>query len=499
MDIFKDKKKLFTFFAIAMIALCGAFILSSEHTQDSAAIGEDLSATYGTPTNISLAPGYSWTYTPTYPADLASYVTTSLQVNDSSIGSVSSGVVTVLVPSNATVGTVYNIVIKAYMSSPVEQTAYQYVKITVTSGLSITAGQDIADIVKGTAITSLTPAATSSMGTITWAVKSGQSLPAGLTLSSGVVSGTPTVAGTNTVYLTASCSGQTADLTVSFVVYNVIVGGSAQTISSYNTTVSSTTITQTGSDLGVTWAVTSGTMPAGFSLNASTGVISGSSAVVKSTAITITGTTANGPTQTTTKVITVRSESTLTLSGGADITTFKNNATAKTSAITAGATTSTIAWTITAYSGVTVSAAGVVSIVNSTTANMAGSVTVTATTAYGQVVTKVVNLHVEDTLTISGNTTLSAIAGTAKSTTAFTVVGGSGNTLAASTGAVGLNQAIVSGALQINSASPTTGNTVTVTVTSAAGQTATATITVNVYNVLTFSSSPSGGIVAYAV
>ncbi len=226
------------------------------------------------------------------------------------------------------------------------------------------------------------------MGSITWAITATKSLPTGLTLSSGVVSGIPTTVGTNTVYLTASCNGQTANLTVSFVVYNTIVGGTSQTISSYGTTVSSTAITQTGSDLGVTWAVTSGSMPAGFTLNASTGVISGSSSVVKSTAITITGTSANGPAQTTTKVVTIRSEPALTLTGGADILTFKNNATAKTSAITPGATTSTITWTITAYSGVTVSTAGVVSIVNSTAANMSASVTVTATTAYGQVVTK---------------------------------------------------------------------------------------------------------------
>lgn len=481
-----------------MIALCGVYIVS-ENIEDSSAIGEDLSGTYGTPSNINLAPGYSWTYTPTYPTDLASYVTTSLQVNDSSVGTVTSGTVKVTIPSNATVGTVYNIVIKAYMSEPVEQTAYQYITFTVVSGLAVPTGQTITDIVKGTAV-SFSAQASSSMGTVTWALTSTKTMPAGLSVSAaGAVTGTPTAVGTNTLYLTASCNGQTADLVVTFKVYNTIVGGSAQTISSYGTTVSSTAITQTGSDLGVTWAVTSGTMPSGFSLNASTGVISGSSSTVKSTAITITGTSANGPTQTTTKVITIRSEPTLTLSGGADILTYKGNTTAKTSTVTAGATTSTITWTVTAYSGVTVSAAGVVSIVNSTAANMSATVTVTATTAYGQIITKVVNLKVEDTLTISGNTSMSAIAGTAKQTSTFTLGGGSGNTLAASTAAVGLNQTIVSGKLQVNSASPSTGNTVTVTVTSAAGQTASATVTVNVYNVLTFSTSPSGGIVAYAV
>ncbi|WP_400203990.1 hypothetical protein [Methanomethylophilus alvi] len=98
------------------------------------------------------------------------------------------------------------------------------------------------------------------MGTVTWAVTSGKTLSAGLTLSNGKVTGTPTSTGLQTVYPTATANGQSKNLEVSFTVYSKIVGGAAQTIKSYNTTVSSTAITN-GTNIGVTWAVTSGILP----------------------------------------------------------------------------------------------------------------------------------------------------------------------------------------------------------------------------------------------
>ncbi|MDY4580971.1 MAG: hypothetical protein SPC89_05990 [Candidatus Methanarcanum hacksteinii] len=98
------------------------------------------------------------------------------------------------------------------------------------------------------------------MGTVTWAVTSGKTLPAGLTLSNGKVTGTPTSTGLQTVCPTATANGQSKNLEVSFTVYSKIVGGAAQTIKSYNTTVSSTAITN-GTNIGVTWAVTSGILP----------------------------------------------------------------------------------------------------------------------------------------------------------------------------------------------------------------------------------------------
>jgi len=481
--------KLAALTAILAMVFVGAIIASD----DSDAIGEDLSSTYGEPTNINIAPGYRWTYTPEFPSDLTQYLTVSLQVNDGNIGSVSNKTVTVNIPSNASVGTVYNIVIKASMTSPVSQTAYQYVTFTVVNGLNVSG--TINDIIKGSNI-SFTPTGTSDMGTVTWAVTSGKTLPAGLTLSNGKVTGTPTSTGLQTVYLTATANGQSKNLEVSFTVYSKIVGGSTETIKSYNTTVSSTAITN-GTDIGVTWAVTSGTLPSGFSLNSSTGVVSGKSSSVQSTTVTITGTSSHGPTQTATKQITIQSEPALTLSCSQSILTYKNNSAEKSVSITSS-DSSAKTWSVSSFSGATITN-GTLKVKNSTAVGMNQSVTVTCTTAYGQTKTVNVTVSVEDTLAISGDSTLNLLAGTEGSTTAFTITGGSSNSLSASTDDAGLTVRISDGKLYAVDNSAEQNLSATVTVTSAAGQTASAEVEINVYNQLVFSSVPTAGAIIYAV
>ena len=485
--------KIVALLAVLVMAIGGMAVFAGSNESD--AVGEDLSATYGQPTNINIAPGYRWTYTPDFPSDLTQYLTVSLQVNDSNVGSVSGKTVTVNIPTNASAGTKYNVVIKATMTSPVSQTAYQYVTFTVVSGLSVSG--TINDIIKGSSI-SFTPTGTSGMGTVTWAVQSGKTLPAGLSLTNGVVSGTPTALGAQTVYLTATApGGETKNLAVSFTVYSKIVGGSAETIKSYNTNVSSTAITN-NSDIGVTWAVTSGTLPTGFSLNASTGVVSGKSSAVQSTTVTITGTSSHGPSQSTTKQITIQSEPALTLTCGDSILTYKNNSTEKSVTLTAS-NSSAKTWTVSSFSGATVSN-GILKVKNSTAVGMNQTVTVTCTTAYGQSKTCNVTVSVEDTLAISGDSVLNILAGAdGGNTSAFTVTGGSGNTMTASTDATGLSVSIVSGQLHAQKSSIGTGATATVTVTSAAGQTATKDVTVNVYSQLVFTSVPTGGALIYAV
>ena len=484
--------KLAAVFAVLVMAFSGAaFMVDS---QQSDATGEDLSATYGTPTNINIAPGYRWTYTPDFPSDLTQYLTVSLKVNDSNVGSVSGKTVTVNIPTNASTGTKYNVVIQASMTSPVSQTAYQYVTFTVVNGLSVSG--TINDIIKGSNI-NFTPVGTSDMGDVTWAVTSGKTLPAGLTLSNGKVTGTPTALGEQTVYLTATANGQSKDLEVTFTVYSKIVGGAAETIRSYNTSVSSTAISN-GSDIGVTWAVTSGTLPAGFTLNSSTGVISGKSAEVKSTTLTITGTSSHGPVQTASRQITIQSEPTLTLSCSESILTYKNNATEKTATMTVSDSSAKI-WTISDFSGASISD-GVLKVKNSTDVGMDQTVTVSCSTAYGQTKTCNVTVSVEDTLAITGDEVLNILAGSeGGNTSAFTVTGGSDNVLAASTTVTGMNVGISNGQLHADKASIGTDNTATVTVTSAAGQTASMDVTVNVYSQLVFTSAPTGGAIIYAV
>ena len=480
-------------FAVLVMALAGACVIADSHGSDAA--GEDLSGTYGSPTNINIAPGYRWTYTPDFPSDLTQYLTVSLQVNDSNVGSVSGKTVTVNIPSNAAAGTKYNVVIKAMMTSPVSQTAYQYVTFTVVSGLSVSG--TINDIIKGSNI-NFTPSGTSGMGEVTWAVTSGKTLPAGLTLSNGKVTGAPTTIGENTVYLTATApGGETKNLEVSFTVYSKINGGAAQTITSYNSTVSSSAITN-GADIGVTWAVTSGTLPAGFTLNSSTGVVSGKSAEVKSTTVTITGTSGHGPSQSATKQITIQSEPELTLSCSQSILTYKNNTAEKTGSIVSS-DSSAKTWTVSEFSGATVTD-GVLKVKNPTAIGMNQTVTVTCATAYGQTKSVDITVSVEDTLSISGDEVLNILAGSeGGNTSAFTVTGGSDNVLAASTTVTGMNVGISNGQLHADKASIGTDNTATVTVTSAAGQTASMDVTVNVYSQLVFTSAPTGGAIIYAV
>ena len=136
---------------------------------------------------------------------------------------------------------------------------------------------------------------------------------------------------------------------------------------------------------------------------------------------------------------------------------------------------------------------------NPSVAGMSQTITVKAVTEYGQTLTKVVNLKVEDTLTISGDSTLKTIVSQEKSTSRFTIAGGSGNTLKAETAQYGLSAEIAGGALKVSSASPMQGKTVTVTVTSAAGQEASTEVTVDVFSQLVFTSAPSGGAFFYAV
>ena len=130
---------------------------------------------------------------------------------------------------------------------------------------------------------------------------------------------------------------------------------------------------------------------------------------------------------------------------------------------------------------------------------MGQKVTVTCSTAYGQTKAVDVTVDVEDTLTITGDSSLNLLAGTEGSTSAFTVSGGSGNTLAASTADAGLTVRISDGKLYAVNSSAVQGLSATVTATSAAGQTASTDVSIDVYNQLIFNSLPTAGAIIYAV
>ena len=360
------------------------------------------------------------------------------------------------------------------------------------AGLVVTPGQVINDIISGASV-NFTPQASSGMDTVTWAVKG--ELPAGLSFDGTTVTGTPTQIGLNTLTLTASAKGQTQDLTVTFTVHNVIVGGSAETIFSNGNTVSSTAIAQTGDDLGVTWAVTSDNLPDGFSLDAATGVISGSSTTLQEVTVTITGTAANGPAQSVTKEITIRSEPAIEITGESSVTTYPGSAN-KTVQLSATQGTSAVTWSVTEAAGVSIDQSGLLTV---TSDAATGNVTVTAQTAYGGSDTFQVSIVKEETAVISGGDSLTAKAGE-PSTGAYTC-NVEGTWSVNSDGApVGVTVEISElGVLSISGAAPTDQFSVTVTLTTAGGQTVQKTVTCQIVSALIFNDVPTNGLIIIEV
>ena len=481
-------KKIIIAAALCVLAVSCCFIIPS---QVSEATG-DLSDTYGDATNINIGPGYRWTYTPEFPEDLTQYITVSLEVNEGNVGSVSGETVTVFIPVNAVVGTVYDVVIKASMTEPVVQSAVQYVTFTVVNPLDVSG--TLNDIIEGTNI-DFSPIANSGMGEVVWTVMDGTTLPQGLSLNNGVVSGIPTNLGEQTISLTATAGGQSKNLVVTFTVWSAIVEGEDEIIYSNNKDVSSTEIIN-GNDIGVTWAITSGTLPEGFSFNPNTGVISGKSDEYQESLITITGTSSHGPSQTATKQITVRSEPGLALVAPKKVYTVVGDD-PKSFAISFNENSSARTWVVTNMEGVSISE-GQLTV---GTFNEPGEydLRITLRSAWGQMRAVTTTLIIEDELTITGDDSLNLLAGVEGSTSAFVIGGGAANTLTASTEDIGLEVRIADGKLYAADNSPDKDLTVTVTATSAGGQTASINVDVNVYSQLIFTSVPTGGAIIYAV
>lgn len=477
-----------------LLMLCGSIIAFSGTSE---ATGEDLTG-YGDVNEIEIAPGYSWSYTATFPSDLEAGTVLSFQVNELNTNAAIDGHnLSITIPSGFEPGK-YNIVLKADHAAS-GQTAYQWIRITVNEAMSVNYSGCINEIIAG-ASQSITLNATGGVGTVTWHEVS---LPQGLTLSGNVVSGTPTTIGENVIQVQAiSDKGETKDLEIKFTVFNKIVGAEPETITGAGAYAASSAIAQTGSDLNVTWAVTAGELPAGFSIDASTGVVSGTytGSEPVEVKVTLTGTAGNGPEQTATKELTIRAEPAFTLNADSEtVLTYTGNAASKTANLSASATTSAITWTVSELAGVSVEN-GVLTVTGAAPVGN-NTVTVTGTTAYGQVQTKQIAINVEDTLAITGPDSLVTTAGTPASTSAFTITGGSVNTVAISDNggyASGLTYDAESNVLSISYPDAHAQATVTLTVTSAAGQTATIDVDVTVYSSMGFTSEPGfDGIYAY--
>lgn len=482
-----SKTRMTAALVMALLAVLGSAVVMLGNESNAVIEGD-----YGEVYEIDLAPGFSYTYTPTYPADL-DVTTTILDYEDEGIDAAIDGsTISVSVKNGVTSGS-YDLVIKAETNTGgLPQTAYQHIRFNIVSGLVVTPGQVINDIIAGASV-NFTPQASSGMDTVTWAVKG--ELPAGLSFDGTTVTGTPTQIGLNTLTLTASAKGQTQDLTVTFTVYNVIVGGSAETIFSNGNTVSSTAIAQTGNDLGVTWAVTSDNLPDGFSLDAATGVISGSSTTLQEVTVTITGTAANGPAQSITKEITIKSEPAIEITGESSVITYPGSAN-KTVQLSATQGTSAVTWSVTEAAGVSIDQSGLLTV---TSDAVTGNVTVTAQTAYGGSDTFQVFIVKEETVVISGDDSLTAKAGE-PSTGAYTC-NVEGTWSVNSDGApVGVTVEISElGVLSLSGAAPADQFSVTVTLTTAGGQAVQKTVTCQIVSALIFNDVPTNGLIIIEV
>ena len=490
-----SKRKLLAPTAVlsVLVMLCVALVGVS----DVDATGGDLTG-YGTVNEISIAPGYTWSYTSTFPSDLEAGTVLTFEVNElDAVATIEKHTLKISAIPADKAGSAYNIVLKAYHAES-DQTAYQWIRITVNNAMSVSYTGCLNEIIKGTSQT-IDLKSEGGIGTVTWTATA---MAPGLTLSGNRIAGTPTQVGANTIVLkAASDKGESKDLTINFTVFNVIKGDNEETIVAIaGQSVATKAIAQTGTDLGVTWKADK-TLPAGLTLDANTGVISGkyTGTTAGQSVITLTGTTAHGPSQTATKKVTINYEPVFAISGGAEkVLTYTGNETAKVVGLSIAGEHSAITWSVPTTAGITIAQDGKLTITGSAAVTADGKITVTARSANGQTATKVVSYLVEDTLKIAGADKLVAKQGIAASQ-AYTVTGGSSNTVKISENVYGEALTFADGKLKITYPDPHASEAVTLTVTSAAGQTATIDVNVVVYSTMGFSSTPgAAGVFAFA-
>lgn len=212
-----NNSKMMAIIAISVLFAGGGALLISDNVEDAHA---------ATVTEISIAPGMKYTYTPSFPSDLNPTITIKTQGvgtngTGGTWGSMSGKTLTVNVPTGTAAGSTYQVTLLATTTNPTQSVEIP-ILFNISANASASGSQ--ANIVTGTAI-NFTPSV-SGRGSFTWAVTSGKTLPAGLSLnaSTGKVSGTPTGMGDQTIHLTATSSyGEKANLTVTFKIVSKLV------------------------------------------------------------------------------------------------------------------------------------------------------------------------------------------------------------------------------------------------------------------------------------
>ena len=493
--------------AVFAMAVTGAFVIVD---QTDAVYSED----YGPVYTINLAPGYTYRYTPTYPTGLEVKAEVLKYESEGIVAQVTSGTLAVTVVDGITSGQ-YDVVLKASSTTGgVSQTAYQHIRINVVSGLKVNeAANYINDIIKGATVTFRAQASTNATNPsgetfpITWSVTKDHELPAGLELTGNatdgfVVSGIPTETGRNTVYLTASSAGQTADIVVPFNVWQVIVQQQDETIYSHGNSVSSHIIpqsvsdTDTSGDLILSWEVTSGNMPDGFLLDEETGKITGSSTAFGSTVLTIVGTHAASE-QSVTKKVTICTESVISISSDRTKVPIYDGMEDQTVGFSVTTESSKVTWSVPETMGVDIDPdTGVLTVSSGASA---GTVTVTATTAYGQTAESTVQVVSEIRMTVAGPSTVSTSAETSVEKTYTCNVSDVTWSVRGEYIGVDINIDPITGVLTLHDNNPSETDIAIVATSNVTGQEAEFPVHCTVVAKLVFSAFPTGGVIAYAV
>ena len=455
---------------------------------------------YGEVYEVDLAPAFSWTYTPTFPSDLDVTVSIEQYESEGITASIEDGTLHVSVNEGISSGSYDLILLAETDTAGIHQELPMHIRFNIVPGISVSGS--INNLILGASV-DFTPNASSGMTeTIEWSVNG--ELPAGLEWDGSKITGTPTQVGTNSLSLIANAAGEQKQLDITFVVYNVIVNGTEQTIYSHGNTVSTTPISQTVSgnegDLTVTWAVTSGNLPEGFDIDPSTGVISGSSSVLQETTVTVTGTSSNMTgieQQTASFQVTIQSEPTVEITSGTEDSTFVTYPGSADQTVQFGSTegTSDITWSVTENPGVSISPEGLLTITDEATA---GQIIVTATSEYGGTDTFEITITNEATIQITGENALATIAGTPKDMIYTANVDGATWSVDTQNVPMGASVSIdeETGVLTLSGSSPVDEFTVVITVTTPAGQSTTLTVTCQIVSQLVFTNTPENGAAA---
>lgn len=238
--------------------------------------------------------------------------------------------------------------------------------VTVSPAPSIST-TTVADGTVGTAY-SANLVATGGSGSLTWALDSGCSLPAGLSLSnSGTISGTPTAAGTTnfTVKATDASGGHegpvSATQQLSLVIKPAQLAITTNSLSNGVVGLAySGALAASGGSGAISWSVATGSLPAGLSLSGST--ISGTPTAAGSATFTVTATDSGTPVQTAHQSLSITINSKLAIT----TTTVPNGVvgTAYSASLASSGGAGTIGWSVasgTLPAGLTLSTAGAIS------------------------------------------------------------------------------------------------------------------------------------------